>query len=169
MFITALAILNIAGRGQAFHSFSNEAVSTDLRIIPKGKRNRQEVIIQLHAIPIISGVSIVVLSNPVKKNELIEVREMFAGVGWDASSVTHDALSLLINVKLQGQDTYYIDYAEREKRQVKIQITPIEEHPHFSLDWLNASDYTKDEIPDKELTIDDTEIRSVVVETARRN
>ena len=105
-----LAVLNIAGSGQAFHGFSNGVVSTDLSIIPKGKRNKQEVLIQLQAIPAIRSVSVVALSNPVNEKELKEVRELFAGIGWDACSVTNENLSLFINAKLQRQYTYYVDY-----------------------------------------------------------
>jgi hypothetical protein len=159
-----LTVAKIAGRGQAFHSFSNGDVSTDLWIIPKGKRNRQEVLKQLQAIPAIHSVSVVALSNPIKEKELKEVRELFAGVGLDASSVTNEDLSLFINAKLQGQYTYYIDYDLRGKTPVKIQIKPIQEHPHFSPDWVKATDYTETEIPDRELTIDDIKISSVVIE-----
>ena len=34
------AILKLAGWGQAFHGFSNGAVSTNLWLTPRGKRNR---------------------------------------------------------------------------------------------------------------------------------
>ena len=57
-----LAILNIAEKGQAFHGFSNGAVSTDLWIIPKGKNNKQEIITRLQALPAIRIVSVVYLS-----------------------------------------------------------------------------------------------------------
>jgi hypothetical protein len=164
-----LAILNTAGRGHAFHGFSNGAVNTDLWIIPRGKSNRQEVITQLQAIPAIRNVSIVTLSRPVQKNELGEVRELFAQLGWDSRNVTDDALLLFINAKLQGQYTYYIDYDHREKGPVKIQVKPIEQHPYFSLDWLKATTHNEDEGQDRELTIDDLEIRSVVLETVKED
>jgi hypothetical protein len=159
-----LAILNTAGRGQAFHGFSNGAVNTGLWIIPKAKGNKQEVITQLQAIAAIKSVSIVTLSKPVDENKLAEVRDLFAQLGWDTSNVTNDALSLFINAKLQGQYKYYIDYEHREKGQVKIQIKLLEEHPHFSPDWLKATGDKQDGAQDKELTIDDIEIRSVVIE-----
>lgn len=161
-----LAILNIAGRGHAFHGSSNGAVSKDLWIIPKGNKNKQEVIKQLQAIPAILSVSVVALSKPVRETELAEVRELFAGFGWDASSVTDDELSLFINAKLQGQYTYFIDYDFEKARteSVKIHVKPIEEHPHFSPDWLKKSIHVKEEMADRELTIDDIKISSVEIE-----
>jgi hypothetical protein len=158
-----LALQHIAGSGQAFHGFSNGTVSTDLWIIPKGKTNRQKVITQLQAIPTIQSISIVALSNPVKEMELTEVRELFAQVGWDTNSVTDEALSLFINAKLQGQYTYYIDYNPLEKAPIRIQIKPIQEHPHFSPDWLQSAVATEGEEQDREFTEDDTVIHSVVV------
>jgi hypothetical protein len=98
-----LAILNTAGRGHALHGFSNGMVSTDLWIIPKGKRNREEIISQLHAIPTVDHVSVIALSNPVEGKELVEVLEMFTLIGWDASAVTNETLSLFISDKLNGQ------------------------------------------------------------------
>jgi hypothetical protein len=160
-----LAILNTAGMGQAFHSFSNGVAHTALWIIPKGKKSRQEIITQLQAIPAIRNFSIVALSKPVNKNVLAEVRELFAQLGWDASKVTDDALLLFINAKIQGQYTYYIDYEHKGKVPVEIQIKLIEEHPLFSPDWLQATNHREYEEQDRELTIDDIEIRSVIIKS----
>jgi hypothetical protein len=157
-----LAILNIAGKGQAFHGFSNDATNTALWIIPRGRKNSQEVTTQLQKMPGILSVSVVTLSTPVQKNELTEVRSLFSQIGWDSSQVTDKALSVFINAKLQGQYTYYVDYDHRAKTPIKIQIKPIEEHPHFSPDWLKTNAYNEDE--DRELTMDDLEIRSITLE-----
>lgn len=158
-----LAILNIAGMGQAFYGENDGTVGTDLWIIPKSKKSTQEVTTQLQAVPAIRSVSVVQLSKPVKETELVEVRELFAGIGWDASSVTDEELSLFINAKLQGQYTYYIDHDQKKKGKepAKIRIRPAQEHPYFSPDMLKESDYTKDD--DRELTIDDIEIRTVTM------
>ncbi len=158
-----LAILNIAGKGQAFYGENDGTVGTDLWIIPKSKKSRQEVTRQLQAVPAIRSVSVVQLSKPVKETELVEVRELFAGIGWDASSVTDEELSLFINAKLQGQYTYHIDHDQKKKGKepAKIRIRPAQEHPYFSPDMLKESDYTKDD--DTELTIDDIEIRTVTI------
>lgn len=160
-----LAILNTAGRGYAFHGFSNGAVNTALWIIPRGKKNSQEVATRLQKIPGILRISVVTLSKPVQKNELVEVRSLFSQVGWDSSQVTDEALSLFINAKLQGQYTYYVDYDHRAKAPIKIQIKPIENHPHFSPDWLKTTATNEDEDNDRELTMDDIEIRSVELGT----
>jgi hypothetical protein len=158
-----MAILNIAGMGQAFYGENDGSVGTDLWIIPKSKKSRQEVITQLQAVPAIRSVSVVQLSKPVKETELVEVRELFAGIGWDVSSVTDEELSLFINAKLQGQYTYYIahDQKKKGKEPAKIRIKPAQEHPHFSPNMLKESDYTKDD--DRELTIGDLKIRTVTM------
>ena len=160
-----LAILNIAGMGQAFYGEDDGTVGTDLWIIPKSKKSRKEVTTQLQAVPAIRSVSVVQLSKPIKEAELVEVRELFAGIGWDASSVTDEELSLFINAKLQGQYTYYIDHDQKKKGKepAKIHIRPAQEHPYFSPDMLLESDYTEDNAQDRELTIDDMEIRTVTI------
>lgn len=163
-----LAILNIAGSGQAFHGSSNEVVSTNLWIVPYGKRDKQELTSMLQKVTSIRSLSVVALSSPIREEELVEVRHLFAQVGLDASNVTDDSLLLFINAKLQGQYTYYIHYDNIGKWPVKIQVKPIKEHPHFSPDWLTARGNAEDEMPDKEFTIDDIEVRSVVIETIEK-
>jgi hypothetical protein len=160
-----LAILNIAGMGQAFYGERDSTGGTDLWIIPQSKKSSQEVTTQLQAVPAIHSVSVVPVSKPVKETELTEVRELFVGIGWDASSVTDEELSLFINAKLQGQYTYYIDHDKKKKGKepVKIRIRPSEEHPHFSPDWLKKNDYTEDDVQNRVLTIDDIEIRTVTI------
>jgi hypothetical protein len=160
-----LAILNIAGMGQAFYGESDGTGCTDLWIIPQSKKSKREMTTQLLAVAAIRKVSVVRLSRPVKEIELPEVRELFAGIGWDASNVTDKELSLFVNAKLQGEYTYYIDYGEREKGKepVKIRIRPAQEHPHFSPDMLKKSDYTKDNAQDRVFTIDDIKIHTVTM------
>jgi hypothetical protein len=159
-----IAVLNTAGRGQAFYGFSNGIVHTELWIIPKGKSNSKDITNKLQTIPTIRSISVVALSNPVREQELLPVRELFTQIGWDSSSVSNDELSLFINAKLQGFYTYYIDYNSREEVPKKIQIKPIEEHPQFSPDWLVSAEHTEEEIPDRDLTIDDLETYSFVIE-----
>src|SRR5688572_22297184 len=154
-----LAILNTAGMGQSIHGRSNGVVNRDLWIFPKSKRNRQEIISQLQAIPGILSLSIVQLSNPVNVNELADIRELFAHHGWDARNVSDDTLSLYINASLQSQYIYFIDYDPGEVVPVMIQIKPLQEHPDFSPDWLKVPDINIDESRDREFTIDDFEFR----------
>lgn len=163
-----LAILNIAGRGQSVYGFSNGTITTDLWIIPKGNRNRQEVITQLQAVPGIQSVSIVALSNPINEKELLEVRELFTQIGWDARSITDEKLLLYINSKLQGQYRFYIDHAHTEHTKnnpAKINIRPIEEHPAFTPEWLQSTARSNSDLQDRMLTIDDIEVESIIIET----
>ena len=159
-----IAVFNIAGRGQAICGFSNGGNNTTLFIIPKGKGNRQEVLAQLQAVPAIRNVSVVAVSNPVQATELTEVRALFTHIGWDASGVSDDTLSVYMNTKLNRQDRFYIDCGPREKAQVRIHIKPLEEHPFFSPDWLNAGEITDEEEPDKVFTVDDFEVRDIVIQ-----
>ena len=159
-----LAIKNIAGTGYAQYGRSGEFGSVELWIVPKSKKSREELLTQLQAVPFIQQVSVVKLSKPVTITELLEVRGLFNSFGWDTSDVRDEELSLFLNAKLQGKYTYMIDF-EHEKGHAaeKIRIIRAEEHPHFSPEWLANDDYVE-EILDKELTIDDLEIRSVEVE-----
>ena len=159
-----LAIKNIAGTGYAQYGRSGEFGSVELWIVPKSKKSREELLTQLQAVPFIQQVSVVKLRKPVTITELLEVRGLFNSLGWDTSDVRDEELSLFLNAKLQGKYTYMIDF-EHEKGHAaeKIRIIRAEEHPHFSPKWLANDDYVE-EILDKELTIDDLEIRSVVVE-----
>lgn len=157
-----LAILNIAGRVRALLGSSSGVVSKGLWIIPNGKKDKQELITELQAVPSIHKVSIIALSKPIKRKELAEVRELFAGYGLDASSVTDNELLLFINDKIQGQCNYFIN-EDFDREQAKISIKCIEDHPHFSPDWLKKNNHIEEEWPDRELTIDDIEFRTIEV------
>jgi hypothetical protein len=165
-----LAIFNIAGKGQSFYGSSNGSVNTALWIIPKGKKNRKEVIEQLQAIQSIREISVVTLNNPVEETELEEVRELFVCAGLDTSEVTDNELSLFLNAKLQEQYTYFIDFDHDQIRKgiVKIHIKPIEEHPNFSPDWLKKDNDLKEELQDKTYTIDDIKIQQVTIQDIKQ-
>jgi hypothetical protein len=158
-----LAVLNIAGRGQAFYGQSDSDGSTNLWLIPNGKKSKQEVITKLKAIPAIRNVSIVALSKPFIQAELGDVRDLFITAGLDTGNVNDDELFRFIDAKLHGKYTYYIDadFKPTKRGAVKIRIRPSEEHPHFSPDWLKESDSPLLEKEDTELTIEDIEIRTV--------
>ena len=160
-----LAIKNIAGTGRAHFGRTDEFGGVELWIVPKSKKGREELTTQLKALSFIQQVSVVALSKPVTKTELFEVRELLARLGWDASHVSDEELSLFLNAKLQGKYTYLIDFDhEKDRASNKIRIIQVEEHPHFSPDWL-TNDNREEEISARELTIDDLEIRSVVIKS----
>jgi len=159
-----LAIRNIAGTGRAEYGRSGDFGNVEMWIVPKSKKSKEELITQLRAVPFIQQVSVVTLSKPVTNNELLEVRELFNSLGWDTSDVKDEKLSLFLNAKLQGKYTYMIDFEHEKGRTTeKVRIIRADEHPHFSPEWL-INDEHEEEILDRELTIDDLEIRSVVVE-----
>jgi hypothetical protein len=87
-----VAVWNIAGRANAICSFSDGTFSTDLWIVPNGKRNREDVLAQLQATPAVQSVSVVALSNPVRNEKLWGVRELFGQIGWDVSDVTDETI-----------------------------------------------------------------------------
>ncbi|MEI6949994.1 hypothetical protein V9K67_22605 [Paraflavisolibacter sp. H34] len=162
-----LKILNTAGRGYAFYGETNGNGTSEFWIIQKGKNNQQEVTTQLQRVPSIRSVSVVALSRPVTSTELIQIRKLFAVVGWDTTSVSEEELALFVNGELQGKNAYFIEFVpkERSNAPVKINIRRIEEHPHFSPEWLKEQDSAQEEIEDRELTMDDLEICSVVVQS----
>jgi hypothetical protein len=160
-----LAIRNIAGTGRVQYGRSGEFGNIEMWIIPKSKKSKEELVTQLISVPFIQQVSVVKLSNPITKNELLEVHELFSSLGWDTSDIQDEELSLFLNAKLQGKYTYIIDFEHGKGRTTeKVSIIRAEEHPHFSPEWLANTDY-EEEILERELTIDDLEIRSFVVET----
>lgn len=161
--LVPLGIMNISGGGQAICGFSKGTVTTDLWIIPKGRRNREEIFAHLQAISAIRSFSMVVLSNPIRKKELTEVRDLFAQISWDSSEVTNEVLSLFLNAKLRGQYSYYIDYDLREKAPRKIRIKRIEDHPDYSPASLKATPQGEETDPDKQYTIDDIRVSSVTL------
>ena len=89
---------------------------------------------------------------------------LFNSLGWDTSDVKDEELTLFLNAKLQGKYTYLLDFEHGKRRtKDKVRIIRAEEHPHFSPEWLTDNEFEQD-ILDRELTVDDLEIRSVVVE-----
>jgi hypothetical protein len=124
-------VLKIAGRGQVIFGSTKEAVSTHLFVIRESKKSKQGLTTQLQAVPGFSKVAIVALSKPINETELSEVREIFAGLDRDASSVTDDELSLFINDKLLGQYTYYIDLDHKRNGRgpIYMRIKRLEDHP----------------------------------------
>jgi hypothetical protein len=137
----------------------------ELWIVPKSKKSREQLVTKLKAVPFIREISVVTLSRPITNTELFEARELFNALGLDASDVKDDELCLFLNARLQGKYTYLIDFEHKKGRASdKIRIVRAEEHPHFSPEWLTNKDY-EEEILDRELTIDDLEIGSVVIES----
>jgi hypothetical protein len=160
-----LAIKNIAGTGHAQYGRSGDFGNVEMWVVPKSKKSMEELVAQLQTVPFIQQVSVVTLSKPFTKTELQDVRKLFNSLGWDTSDVKDEELSLFLNAKLQGKYTYMLNFEHGKGRTTeKVRIIRAEEHPHFSPEWLDNSDY-EEEILDKELTIDDLEIRSVVIES----
>src|ERR1700712_4610274 len=101
---TTVAMLNIVGPGQMIFGSGDRT----LRIVPRSRKNMEDVITQLTAIPSIQDVAVVGLSNPVKDSELPGVRTLIADFGLGASGVSDEELSLFLNAKLKGEYTYYL-------------------------------------------------------------
>ncbi len=160
------AVLKIAGSRQMVFGITTEDVSTHLFVIPESKKSTEELATEVQAVPGLSKVAIVALSKPVNKMELAELRELFAGLDWDASSVTDDELSLFIDDKLLGQYTYYIELGHKrnESGMVSMRIKRLEDHPQFSPDWLVNNGAKKDETQNEEQTFDDIETHEVMIE-----
>jgi hypothetical protein len=158
-----LAVKNIAGTGQIQYGRGGTAGIVDLWIIPKSKKNPEEVVSQLEAVPFILNVSVVSLSKPVTNTEVTKARELLNSLGWDTSAVGDEDLSLYLNAKLQGKWTYLLDITYDTSRKVeKLQIIKAEEHPLFSAELIEKFSY-EEEILDRELTMDDFETEVVKV------
>jgi hypothetical protein len=163
-----LAILNTAGRGHALFGTSNEVVSKTLWFIPKGRKNKEEVTIQLKAIPAIQQVSVVALSQPLGSTELAEIRELFNDFNLDAKDVSDDELSLFIDSKIQGKYSYYIDFDHKNTRweKAKIHIKRLEDHPQFSPDWVKRENSITESDMERDLSMDDIEVHTISFESS---
>lgn len=159
-----LAILNKAGRGQSFYGFGSDGCDyLELWIIPKGKKTRQDVLTELQAVPAIHTVDIVALSKPVKETELLELRMLFTKLGWDVNSVTNEELLLFLDDIVQLKFNHYleVDDMRRSVTPAKMQIKSWKDHPDFSPDWLVEQEPIEEEMPDRDLTVDDIEVISI--------
>jgi hypothetical protein len=163
-----LAILNTAGRGHALGGTGNESFNKTLWVIPKGRKNKEEVTTQLKAIPAIQHVSVVALSRPPTSTQLAEVRELFNDFNWDSKDVTDDELSVFINSKIQGKYSYYIDFEHKYSmgKVKKIHIKRLEDHPQFSPDWLKTENRITESDMERDLSMDDIEVRTVSFESS---
>ena len=160
-------VLKLAGAGQTISGLTTESISAYLFVTTAGTKSTQELTIQLQAAQDFSKVTIVSLSKPINRAELSEVREIFAGLNWDASNVSEDELSLFLNDKLLGQYTYYIDldldHRKYRRGPIPMRIKRLEDHPQFSPDWLIDTGRKKEEIQDGE-SADDIETHESLIE-----
>lgn len=153
-----LAILNIT-HGINMYGSTDETGSTELWVVPAPTKRKDELTEQLLSVKGISSVSVVTLSKPIKSVELNEVRKLYLNLGVDASKVSDDKLAMFIDDVLQQQYAYYMDYDFKKTRTspVEVSIKRIEEHPHFSPEWLKHRSGKKEALPNWPLTMDDVE------------
>lgn len=164
-----VAIFNTAGRGHVIFGTSNEEVSKTLWLIPKGQKNKEEVARQLQAISREQQIAIVALHQPLEVNQVTEIRALFNDFNLDPSDVTDGEISLFINSQIERTYSHYIDidHTSRRSGQHKVSIKRLEDHPQFSPDWLKAkSEITEYDI-DRDITIDDIEVRTVSFELSK--
>lgn len=156
-----LAIKNIAGTGRIHYGKSDGYRHVNLWIIPKSTKRKEELLAQLKALTPIAQVSLVGLSKPATPAELLEVRELFTNLGLNSSTVKDEDLALFLHSRLAGQYSYliYTGQSQDDSREI-FQIIKAEDHPQFSPKWL-AGDPIGEEILDRELTIEELEIRNV--------
>jgi hypothetical protein len=159
-----LTIRNITGSGRPEYGRSGDFGNIEMWIVPRSEKSKEELVTALEAVSFIRQVSVVPLSVPVTAEEVSEVRELFNALGWDSSDVKDEELSLFLNARLQGQYSWLLYFDDAKGRTTgKVRIIRAEEHPLFSPEWLVNNEIAGD-ISGKELTLDDVEIRSVVVE-----
>jgi len=126
-------IVNSIGRG--YHYSKEDNVSrTELWMIPKARKEKNEIINQLKAIEVVQNVSLVTIENSAKSVDLKAVRQLFTAYGWDAGSIKDEELLLYLNSTFQLQGTYYIDFESGKPgaKSHRIFIKPIPENPSYS-------------------------------------
>ncbi len=154
-----LAVRNTIGKGRPQYGVSYEHGSLELWIVGAVKKNQEELMTKLRAVPFVQQVSVVTLSSPVTSKELLNVRELLNNIALNTDTVSDELLSLFIEAKLQGKYTYGFEIEQGQNGiPKKMRIIPAQEYPDFSPEWLtyNDNDY---EILDRDLTMDDIEIR----------
>lgn len=156
-----LAIKNLAETGRVHYGQSDGFRSIELWIIPKSRKRKEELLEQLQALAPIEQVSLVSLSNPASAAELLQVRELFNNMGLNSRTVNDENLSLFLQTRLEGKYSYLIYTEQGQDRTCEIfRIIKAEEHPLFKPEWL-VDDTNVEELLDRELTIEDLEIRTV--------
>ena len=134
----SMKISNIAGRGRSMIGYSDDSGSNELWLIPEGKYETKKMIDNLNALPGVRVISAVALSKPIKTTEIIGIRDVFSSIGLNTANVSDDELAMYFNDQVNDRFTHYIDYDHRQKMKgpVEISIKRLEDHPHFSPDWL---------------------------------
>jgi len=164
-----LSMLNIAGFNIPLYGSSGDFGCTSLRLILKARNKPEEIIKQIEALSIVNNVTLVPISSPFEQSELLELRDVFLKIGWDAQDVSGDELSIFFQSNLKGQNTHYIDFDHKRHRTspVKISIKRLQDHPNFKPEWIRETNIDFESLPDKEFTKDDfttVEIKSTSYE-----
>ncbi|MFN4315412.1 MAG: hypothetical protein ACK4E0_14020 [Chitinophagaceae bacterium] len=157
-----LAIRNTAGTGRVHYGRNSEHGSTELWIIPRSRKTKEELIEKIRVMASVNKLTVVALSRPVTAGELLEVRELFGSqLGWNSSQVSDEELSLFLNTRLQGKYSYMFDLKmEQGSSSEKLRIIKAEDHPDYSPHW-RVHEGVEEEILERELTMEDLEIENV--------
>lgn len=164
----SLAIKNTAGTGRVHYGRNTEHGNTELWIIPKSRKTKEELVEKLQALPLLKQLSVVSLSKPVTANELLAVRELFnRQLGWDCSELSNEVLQTFLQARLQGKYSYLIDLKKEKQGSAEIlRIIKAEDHPDYSPEW-RVHDAVEEEILGRELTVDDVEFENVHFEESK--
>ena len=146
---------------------SNEKMSSDLFLITQTLISKDEITSQLGSIPGIVDTSIVSLSQPVKTDELAQVRKVLGEMTWDASNLTDDELSMYLEDKRKGQWTFYLEPEGRKKENglTRVRMKRLDEHPQYSAEWLKSSTSKSRSELDKRDLADEIEVREITIVT----
>jgi len=133
---------------------------TSFWTLPNSKKNGEEVIRLLKAIPHIQSIFLVSLSKPIKPVEVEELRKILNRFSIDTTAITTKQFEVYLESILEEKDIYCIDFKNEpyNGKHIKIFIKPIEQHPDFSPECLLHSLRTKEDIAEREYTVDDFEI-----------
>ncbi len=147
----AVSVLNIAGFGQPLYGTSSDAGCASLNLIVDARNEPAEIKKQLEAIPIVQQVTLVALSHPLDGATIAGIRDVFLKIGLNTQKISDEALSMFIAAKLQGRNTHYIDFTHARHRRlpVIISIQPIQDHPDFKPEWIQADASAMEGLTDK--------------------
>lgn len=165
-----LTILRLADSVQMLGGSSNERAATHLFLLPVTKKSKQELIAELQLIANASNISVVSLSQPIKEEELTEVRKIFAGMSWDTSNISDRELSVFLDDKLQGQCVYYMD-AEHKKgeRMLSMRIKHLKDQAESSPEGQEKSNCNRQNMNDGQKRLEEFETRKIVLEEVVEN
>ncbi len=132
-------IVNSIGRG--FHYSKMDSLSrTELWMIPKSKKEENEIISQLKAFKAVRRFYLIMIDDTAKATDLADVRKLFDMYGLDTNRINDEALLLYLNSVFKLENAYYLEFSRTgtETGPCQVLVKPAKEDLRYS-----ASAYAK--------------------------